>query len=279
MNTKQISRRTFLSWSTTLAASMAVGGCGSQATLAPTATVVPTVTIPAKSSAIRITNGEWAPFMSETLPNYGFGSRIVTEAFALEGVEIEYGFFPWARALEIAKTGEWDGSIGWSRSEERDKQFYISDTLFIARNLFFYLKEQPFEWQSYEDLKGMTIGANIGYSYGEAFEKAEKDGLIKVERVPTEEDLLKMLLAKHLQVVMVSEYVGYYLLKTKFTVEEGAKVAAHSKSTRDSEKSLLLSKQVPKNEMRITVFNQGLAKLKTSGKYDQYLTNALKGEY
>ncbi|GEM_PF-4720037 len=35
MNTNQISRRTFLSWSTATLASMAVSGCGSPATPAP----------------------------------------------------------------------------------------------------------------------------------------------------------------------------------------------------------------------------------------------------
>ena len=57
-------------------------------------------------SKIRITNGEWEPFLSENSSEYGFGSHIVTEAFKLEGIEIEYGFFPWTHGFETAKSGD-----------------------------------------------------------------------------------------------------------------------------------------------------------------------------
>ncbi len=39
---------------------------------------------------IRLTNGEWIPFLSEDLKHYGVISRIVKEAFALEGMKVEY---------------------------------------------------------------------------------------------------------------------------------------------------------------------------------------------
>ncbi len=38
---------------------------------------------------IRITNGDWPPFTSEQLPSGGPLSRIVSEAFALEGITVE----------------------------------------------------------------------------------------------------------------------------------------------------------------------------------------------
>ncbi|MCP4294729.1 MAG: hypothetical protein GY786_03900 [Proteobacteria bacterium] len=60
---------------------------------------------------IRITNGEWPPSLSKDLKYYGVGSRTVAEAFALEGIKVEYGFFPWGRFYRYAKRGDWDGSI------------------------------------------------------------------------------------------------------------------------------------------------------------------------
>ncbi len=48
------------------------------------------------SKTIRLTNG-WQPYLSKDVPHHGFASHIVTEAFALVGVEVEYGFFPWKR--------------------------------------------------------------------------------------------------------------------------------------------------------------------------------------
>src|SRR4051812_4106968 len=76
---------------------------------------------------VRITNGEWPPYLSANLPDNGLISRVVTEAFRLQGITVEYGFFPWARALLLAKIGGWDGTVAWARSPARERDFYISD--------------------------------------------------------------------------------------------------------------------------------------------------------
>ena len=55
------------------------------------------------AETIRITNGEWPPFTSERLPDKGPLSRIVAEAFALEGISVEYGYFPWRRAYDYTR--------------------------------------------------------------------------------------------------------------------------------------------------------------------------------
>lgn len=59
---------------------------------------------------VRLTNGEWPPYLGETLPYHGVASRIVAEAFALQGIEVQWEFHPWARSLKMAKQGVRDGS-------------------------------------------------------------------------------------------------------------------------------------------------------------------------
>ena len=43
---------------------------------------------------ITLTSGAWLPYLSECAPHHGVVSRIVTEAFALEGVRVNYIFRP-----------------------------------------------------------------------------------------------------------------------------------------------------------------------------------------
>lgn len=52
---------------------------------------------------ITLTNGEWAPYLSESFKYGGFLSRVCSEAFALEGVDVEYEYLPWKRAYESAR--------------------------------------------------------------------------------------------------------------------------------------------------------------------------------
>ena len=121
--------------------------------------------------AVRITNGEWEPYLSEHLKFYGVGSRIVSEAFALQGIRVEYGFFPWPRAYNLAKTGEWDGVVCWGYSpQEKGKskwvnEFYGTDSLYEDKDVFFHLKSYPFDWKTPEDLYGIPMGGIIGYAY------------------------------------------------------------------------------------------------------------------
>jgi len=72
---------------------------------------------------IRITNGEWAPFVSKKLPHYGVASHIITKAYAKVGIKVKYGFFPWARAYDYVKEGSWDSTLPWIRNKEREQIF------------------------------------------------------------------------------------------------------------------------------------------------------------
>ena len=53
----------------------------------------------------------------------------------------------------------------------------------------------------------------------------------------------------------------------------------HPKRITEKPLYLLLSKKVPGNEQMRDRFNDGLRKLKESGRYDQIIANALAGEY
>ncbi len=228
---------------------------------------------------VRITNGEWPPYLSEHLKHYGVASRIVTEAFAQEGVQVEYGFFPWARALNEVKIGTWDAGAVWFRSPERDIDFIISDPVVDVQYVLFHLKSKPIDWDTLEDLKQYTIGATLVYDYGEQFQKAEEAGEIKVERVPSDEQNFKKLLAGRIDVFPLDIEVGYSMLKDTFTPEQIALLTHHPKPIRTASLHLLLSRKVEENEARAEVFNRGLKTLRDGGQIEQYLEESRRGEY
>lgn len=107
---------------------------------------------------IPIASGEWPPYFSEHLKYHGVGSRIVSEAFALEGVTVVYGFFPWIRSLKLAESGEWDGVVGFELNRDREKHFIPCDPVWEAPWVFFYVKGNGFDWDSFDDLKDVIIG-------------------------------------------------------------------------------------------------------------------------
>lgn len=227
---------------------------------------------------INVSTGEWAPFMSKKLKNYGFVTHIVTEAFSMVGVKVNYNFCPWPRAMSFTKMGRTISSSAWYWNEERAKDFYFSDPLFIERQVFFHLKEMPFNWKNITDLKGKRIGAMIGYFYGEKFKNAEDTKLFTVERISSDELNFKKLLAGRVNIIVTSLFVGTHILRKKFSKNVVSRITYHPKSVNDGPLHLIFSKNAKGLEWR-AIFNQGLAKLKSSGKLDQIYNSALKGEY
>ncbi len=228
---------------------------------------------------IRLTNGDWQPFMSKNGPHHGIASHIVTEAFALAGVEVEYGFFPWKRSFKLAKEGKWDGSAVWWDKAERHQYFIYSDPVIPSITGFFHLKSIKLDWNTYEDLREIRIGGTLGYTYGKEFDAAEAAGIIHVEKVPNDETSLKKLLKGRIDVFPGELMVTYAQIRDTFTEEEAALFTHHPKPLFEEPLYLLLSKKVPANEHMLERFNEGLRMLKESGRWDQMIADGLAGKY
>jgi polar amino acid transport system substrate-binding protein len=231
------------------------------------------------SKTIRLTNGEWQPYLSKDAPHHGFASHIVTEAFALVSVEVEYGFFPWKRSFKLAKEGTWDGSVVWVDSDERREHFLYSDAVVPSTFVFFHLKGSDFEWNSYEDLRGIRIGGTLEYAYSEEFDAAEKAGIIKTNRANNDEIGLKKLLKGRIEAFPGEVMVTYAQIRDTFSQEDAALFTHHPKAINEDPMYLLLGKKVAGNEAMRDLFNEGLKRLKGSGRYDQIIADALAGKY
>ncbi len=227
---------------------------------------------------VRLTSGEWPPYFSEKLEHYGIGSRIVTEAFALEGIKVEYGFFPWKRSLWMAQAGEWDGAVGWETNAEREKDFYVSKEVWSAPWVFFHLKAHPFDWNTFDDLKNIRIGGTLEYMYTQEFLDAERAGKITVDRVSADEQNIKKLLYKRIDVFPQLLDIGYWQLQ-QTAPESVDLVTHHPKSFGKHTEQLFLTKKRERSKELTEIFNRGLQRLKDSGKYDLYFEESRRGEY
>ncbi len=237
------------------------------------------VTSTGAEETVRLASGEWSPYQSKDLKYYGVGSRIVTEAFALAGVNVKYGYFPWKRSFKYAERGKWDGTFLWFDTPERRKGFYVSDPVVEIKYVFFHLKTYPFSWNTIDDLKGIQIGGTSGYDYGAAFESAEKAKRISVQRVAADEQNFKKLLKGRIQVFPNDLDAGYEILRKHFTPEQVKLFAYHLKPVKAAPHHILFSKKVERNKKMCELFNKGLKRLKETGKIDQYLAESRRGEY
>lgn len=227
---------------------------------------------PAGAETLRITNGEWPPFTSQNLHHGGPLSHIVSEAFGLSGITVEYGYFPWKRAYEYARSGAWDGSVGWARNEAHLKDFVMSRPMIHVDKVLFYRKSEPIGWLRVEDLKRWRLGATAGYSYGEEWDEAVRNGVIRVETVTSDEQNLRKLAEKRLDAVAMDLDVGLFLLRTLLSPHHAEQITYHPRSLSRTSISLALTRKNPDSEAVMERFNRGLTALKASGKFDDFLS-------
>lgn len=230
---------------------------------------------------VTIAVGEWSPYISEKLKYQGVVGRIVRNAFALEGVEVQFRYYPWSRALDMNKKGLFHGTAPWYITEDRKKLFlYSEDYICRISTVFFHLKTFVFNWKDYKDIGSrFKIGGTIGYLYSEGFQKAIKDKTINVEWVATDELNLKKLFKRRIDIFPNDIMAGYAKVYELFPKQISEMVTNHPRMIKDDPAYLMISKEIPNSEELVKKFNRGLSKLKASGQFDKYYDELLEGKY
>jgi polar amino acid transport system substrate-binding protein len=223
--------------------------------------------------------GEWAPLVSKDLKHNGVISRIVEESFAYSNIRVKHEWVPWKRAYYNVAVKHWDLSPGYSKNPEREAEVLFSDPLFEKYQVFFHLKTYLFNWNSYDDLKGLRIGATGGYYYGKVFENAGKTGSLAIEYVPTDLQNLRKLLHGRIQIFPMNILTGYSFIQKQFPPQQAALFTHHPKKLAPPNKSYVVFSKNERGRKLARIFNKGLKELKASGKYQRYFEESNRGEY
>jgi polar amino acid transport system substrate-binding protein len=233
-------------------------------------------TVSFANTSIRITNGEWEPFLSEYSYEYGLASHIISKSFKIEGIKVKWGFFPWKRSHEIAKLGLWDASATWTPTEERKKDFWISDTVINISYVFFYLKGNNLSWKN---LKGRVVGLSRGYTYGREIKEFIEANELLVDITTKDEQNYQRLLNGRIDLFPNEPIVGYAQIRHTFTHEDADRFTHYPKAFDNTTSNLIISKKCKNGQFLLNKFNSGLNKLKKSGQYDQMFMDLDSGKY
>ena len=101
---------------------------------------------------------EWPPYAGKRLQDYGFSSRIITDAFKRSGYAVTITFRPWNRAFYEVKFGKYDALYCAYHTGERATTYGISDPYGESVIGFFKQQDTVVHFQSLSDLKSYKIG-------------------------------------------------------------------------------------------------------------------------
>ena len=165
------------------------------------------------SEVLAFADSPWPPFTlgEEGGPATGGRTLALLQAlFGGMGKTLSVTLYPWQRTLKLAETGRVDGIPILMRAAEREAYLAYTDRLITVHDVFYFNRKQlgSFDWDSYEDLRPLTIGLVKGYTYSEDFMAAAERFGLKVEYSRSPEVNFSRLYAGRVDLVLDEEITG-----------------------------------------------------------------------
>jgi len=195
---------------------------------------------------------------------------LVTEAYRRAGHSVEVKLMPWARCLKEAETGEVDGVFSSFKLPERERFLAFSNEPLTIRVIAFFARPESTE-RFDGDLAAMRdvrIGVITGTSYGENFDAAVRDGVLRnVERTNSIESNLRKLVFGRVDLVPSYRIVA---LDTARRLQLLAQIREISPPL-DSVPTYLAFTKVRDLRKWSNDFDAAMASMKQDGTYDRII--------
>jgi len=124
----------------------------------------------------------------------GLYIEILRSALKQSGIKFRLVPRPWKRLVADTDAGLVDVSVPWRHQEERFRKYHMVGPITAdgmpAR--LWQRKGAGLTWTDYDDLKGLRVGVRAGFTYADAFDKADSFDRVQVF---SDDMLIKMLMA------------------------------------------------------------------------------------
>lgn len=216
--------------------------------------------------------GEWLPLTSETLPEYGAATAIVSAACDAAGIRPTYGFYPWKRAEMMVREGDAAAGFPFVLTDQREAYADPSDPLFYGVMVFVYYTRNPrtsaqLPYEELADLQGFRIGG----LRGSFFEKDLNRAGIEYDATTTTEQSIQKLAAGRIDLYLENSVVAYDTIRRLYPDEvESFKMLAKPFGKKIPN-VLLVSKKHPESRELLIKFNDGLRIIKENGEYGRLI--------
>jgi len=131
------------------------------------------------------------------------------------------------------------------------------------------------------DLTNYRLGITRQYTYGESFDKAVAEGVLKPEVVGDDKQNILKLHGGRIDAFPMEVEVGYNLIRQELAADQAALITHHENLVQETPIAVVISKNIGKEraDLLLRVLNKGLKQLRQSGRYDQMLQDSRAGKY
>ena len=226
---------------------------------------------PTKDKYVIASDSSFAPFVFQDDSNQytGIDMELIKAIAKDQGFTVEVTNPGFDAAINSVQTGQADGIIaGMSVTDARKKTFDYSDPYYTANSIL-AVKDSS-NIKSYEELKGKTVGVKTGTASQTFLEENKSKYGYSIKTFSDAASMYDSLNTGSVAAVMDDEPV------VKYAIKQGKKLKTPIEGTPSGQVAFAVKKG--SNPELIEMFNNGLANLKESGKYQEILDKYLASE-
>lgn len=225
----------------------------------------------AEEKEVLFATGEWPPYTSQNLPEYGAATALVSSICAAGGIIPVYKFYPWKRTILMVDEGRAFCTFPYPMTEEYTNKYPFSSPLFYGKNVFIYHSNNPNIHQiqsikTAEDIQPYKIGVLRG-----SFEGSLEEEGFTFETTTDVAQSIKKLAAGRIDFYLDEKTAALYEIKKLYPENTEQFQILPLTYLEIMPNGLLISKDYPGSEESLIKFNKGLELLKQSGEYDKIL--------
>ncbi len=212
-----------------------------------------------------------APFMmARGTEAAGLYPLLLKAAFERMGTPARIEAMPWSRALELIERGD-SGVGGIYQNTERLAKYDFSAPIFVERLLLYARRERALAYQGLADLAGLRIGVIRGWSYGDAFDAARRQGRLQVEEVAGDAQNFSKLASGRVDVVVAVEQAG----SAQLASGQFPTIAALPQPLAVNPTHLAFHKSANMKPL-LARFDRAMDELRRSGQHERLVAEALR---
>lgn len=225
-----------------------------------------------EDKVIQLTSLDWPPYSSKSLDQQGASVAVAKEAFKAMGYTLKVSFFPWSRAVALAKdSSQYSGYFPEYFSDDTAKDFIYSAPMGSGPLGFAERKDKSINWSKLAELKSYRIGVVQDYINTTDFDAMVASKALKSSVTTSDEKNLKKLVSGRVDLAVVDKNVMNYLFKTAPGLSKKAAEVQFNSTLLEDKKLFICFKKGPKGEKLAKIYNEGLKKIDIPAIMAKYL--------
>lgn len=215
------------------------------------------------TDVIELTSLEWPPYSSKSIEQQGASVAVAKAAFEAMGYQLNVTFFPWSRAVALAKdnSSKFSGYFPEYYSTEIAREFIYSEPMGTGPLGFAERKDNAVKWSVLNDLMPYRIGIVQDY-----VNTAELDAMIANKTLTTSttisdvSNLMKMA-NERIDLAVIDKNVMDYLFKTNRNLAKKRSLVQFNRTILENKKLYICFKKSSKGKAIAKIYNEGLTKI------------------